>query len=131
MKKSSLMIGVFAVLLTFSFSNQSGSFSLEVSSAYAASCSKGKSKNSSPAQNQVTICHYPPGNQSNPQTVTVGQPSTVLNGHMDHDDTFGACLVCPPGAASCINAYGLPGIVKGTYEANATMPSSLRNLKGS
>jgi hypothetical protein len=146
MKKTSLMIGVFAALLTFAFSNQSGSFSLAAPSAYAAACSKSNNSNpNSNAQNQVMICHYPPGNQSNPETITVGQPSTVLNGHMDHSDTFGACLVCPPGAASCVNAYGLPGIIAGTYGGpgmsggapglaggvNIIKPTSLRNLKGS
>jgi len=133
MKKINVMIGVFAVMLAFSFSNQNGSLSLAASSAYAAAGSSANnntpnSNANSNAQSQVTICHYPPGNQSNPETVTVGQPSTVLNGHMDHNDTFGACLVCPSGAASCINVYGLPGIVGGP---NAAMPSSLRTIRGS
>ena len=141
MKKSSLMIGVFAVLLTFSFGNQNGSFSLTVPSTLAGSCSKENSQNSngnsssnnnssSNAQNKVTICHYPPGNQSNLHTIDVGQPS-VLNAHMNHGDTYGACLVCPSGATACVNAYGLPGIVAETYGANSTIPSSLRELKGS
>ncbi len=132
MKKASVMIGVFAVILALSFSNQSGSFSLAASSAYAAACSQAHNSNAnSNAQSQVTICHYPPGNQNNPQTITVGQPSTVLNGHMDHNDTFGACLVCPAGAASCVNAYGLPGLVAGTPGVANLKPLSLRNLKGS
>jgi len=39
---------------------------------------------------QVTICHNPPGNPDNPQTITVGEPA-VLNAHLDHGDTLGAC----------------------------------------
>ena len=135
MKKISVMIGVFAVMLAFSFSNQNGSLSLAISSAYAADGSQANnntpnSNANSNALSQVTICHYPIGNQSNPETITVGQPSTVLNGHMDHSDTFGACLVCPAGAVSCVNASGMPGIAVGA-SASAGKPTSLRDLKGS
>ena len=37
----------------------------------------------------VTICHIPPGNQGNPQTLTVD--AAALQGHLDHGDTLGAC----------------------------------------
>ncbi len=121
MKKRSLMIGLFAVLLTFSLGNQSGSFSLAVPSALA-DLSYGEVKDK--------ICHHPRGNETNFQTVDVGRPS-VLNAHMHHhNDEYGACFVCPPGVASCFSADGSPGTIV-TYGANTTGPSSQRNLKGS
>jgi len=46
------------------------------------------------AQNtQVTICHYPPGNTSNPQTITVAQNAVAA--HQKHGDTLGACATSP------------------------------------
>ncbi len=38
----------------------------------------------------VTLCHYPPGNTGNPQTITVGAPA-VSTHLMLHGDTLGAC----------------------------------------
>ncbi len=39
---------------------------------------------------QVTICHIPPGNPDNPQTITIGAPA--VNPHLNHGDTFGVCF---------------------------------------
>jgi hypothetical protein len=40
--------------------------------------------------NKVTICHIPPGNPANAQTITEGAPSTP--GHIrNHGDYLGAC----------------------------------------
>ena len=41
------------------------------------------------AQQQVTICHKPPGNPQNVQTITVGQ--SAVPAHLGHGDTLGAC----------------------------------------
>jgi Flp pilus assembly protein TadG len=38
---------------------------------------------------QVTICHIPPGNPGNPQTITVGSPSVPA--HLAHGDVLGTC----------------------------------------
>jgi hypothetical protein len=38
---------------------------------------------------KVKICHYPPGNTSNPQTITVSKSS--LSAHLAHGDVIGEC----------------------------------------
>jgi len=38
---------------------------------------------------KVTICHIPPGNLSNAQTITVG--ASAVNAHLNHGDTLGEC----------------------------------------
>lgn len=38
---------------------------------------------------KVVICHYPPGNRDNPQTVSVGSAS--VDSHLAHGDALGAC----------------------------------------
>ena len=42
-----------------------------------------------PRKVMVTICHIPPGNPSNAQTITVG--AAAVNAHLNHGDTLGAC----------------------------------------
>lgn len=37
----------------------------------------------------VTICHYPPGNTDNPQTITVNE--SALDSHLEHGDSHGSC----------------------------------------
>lgn len=127
MKKISLMIGVFAALLT-------------APSAFAGQIN---------GEPQETICHYPQGNEINMQTIDVGEPS-VLNAHLHHqNDHYGICpVICLSGATSCVSADGTPGIVIGSYtgpgmsggapgmpgaadDVYISRPSSLRNLKGS
>ena len=44
-------------------------------------------------QGQVTICHRPPDNPSNAQTITVGKGA--VNAHLAHGDTLGACPASP------------------------------------
>ena len=41
------------------------------------------------AEPKITICHLPPGNPENIQTITVGLPS--LPAHLDHGDGIGDC----------------------------------------
>ena len=40
-------------------------------------------------EKMVVICHIPPGNPSNHQTITVG--AAAVQAHLDHGDTLGAC----------------------------------------
>ena len=39
---------------------------------------------------KVTICHYPPGNPGNAQTITVGKPAVAAH-VAEHGDTIGPC----------------------------------------
>ena len=61
--------------------------------AYAAPQAKGLAKaaggqgGSSAAK--ITICHFPPGNPGNCQTISV--PFSALSGHLAHGDTIGDC----------------------------------------
>jgi cysteine-rich repeat protein len=49
------------------------------------------------ADKKVTLCHLPPGNPANPQTISVGEAAVAA--HLAHGDQLGACqLTCP---ASC------------------------------
>lgn len=122
-KKISVMIALFAAWMTLSLGNQSGSLAMAVPSAFADS-SHGH------GVFQETICHYPIGNEINPQTITVGEPA-VLNAHLHHGDTYGECpLICPPGAISCMGADGTPGLA-GYGTPSFAGPSSQRELKGS
>ncbi len=41
------------------------------------------------AASKVTICHIPPGNPDNPQTIKI--KNNALPAHLAHDDTEGAC----------------------------------------
>ncbi|MCL4868637.1 MAG: FecR domain-containing protein [Anaerolineae bacterium] len=43
----------------------------------------------------VTICHIPPGNPNNPQTIQVAQ--SALQAHLDHGDSLGSCPSSTPG----------------------------------
>src|SRR5690606_8515448 len=38
---------------------------------------------------KITICHYPPGNQDNPQTIEISQ--SAWPAHEAHGDTKGEC----------------------------------------
>lgn len=47
-------------------------------------------KNKKGGNEKVTICHYPPGNPDNPQTITVG--ASAVDAHVEnHGDTLGPC----------------------------------------
>ncbi|MGQ0795557.1 MAG: hypothetical protein ACT4N5_05155 [Nitrosopumilaceae archaeon] len=58
--------------------------------AYAAGNGNGQSNNQE--ENKTTICHYPPGNPENPQTIDVADSSVQT--HLDqHGDYLGECIV--------------------------------------
>ncbi len=42
-----------------------------------------------PDEPQVAMCHYPPGNPDNPETIVVG--ASAVAAHLAHGDTEGAC----------------------------------------
>ncbi|MFN5182150.1 MAG: hypothetical protein ACK5D5_03895, partial [Bacteroidota bacterium] len=46
--------------------------------------------NGGSGQQNVTICHYPPGNTSNPQQITI--PMSAWPAHQAHGDVMGGCL---------------------------------------
>ena len=92
--KNSLLIVFFAAFMGFVFSPGTGTFALGVPSAFA-------------GNDKVTICHSPPGNPENPQTIEVAE-SAVAAHLSEHGDTLGACpdenendnssdCECPPG----------------------------------
>jgi hypothetical protein len=55
------------------------------------------------AQAKITICHLPPGNPANAQTITVGEPA--VRAHLAHGDAIGACApACVPVAEVCGDA---------------------------
>jgi hypothetical protein len=61
------------------------------------------SNNNPPEDKKITICHIPPGNNQNPQTIEI--PESAWPAHQAHGDTKGACVpekkitIChiPPG----------------------------------
>lgn len=73
----------------------------------------------SPAGDQytrtVTICHRPPGNPSNTQTITVSE--SAVPAHRGHGDTLGACP--PPAPAAVLG-------VRATSPGGAAPPSRPR-----
>ena len=51
--------------------------------------SGGTGPGSGPGNTNITICHYPPGNNSNPQTITI--PVNAWKAHQAHGDSKGTC----------------------------------------
>src|SRR5438128_1928266 len=63
-------------------------------------------------QQKVQVCHRPPGNPSNYQTITIGVPA--LPAHLAHGDFAGACLdlcamLCDDGDL-CTTDSGVPNL---------------------
>lgn len=63
-------------------------------------------------QQKVQVCHRPPGNPSNYQTITIGAPA--LPAHLAHGDLAGACLdlcatLCDDGDL-CTTDSGVPNL---------------------
>jgi hypothetical protein len=68
------LIGV-AVLILFAFTNNPGKSS--------------NPEKSTEIDEKITICHYPPGNTTNPQTISISQ--SAWPAHCAHGDTRGCC----------------------------------------
>ena len=122
--KNSLLIVFFAALFAFTCITETRTFALDIPSAIAGSSD---SNSKSDSEDKVTICHFPPGNPMNAQTLEVAE--SAVSAHVsNHEDTLGACFVCPAGAVSCVGPDGKPGtsgvgIIPGA-------PSSQRALYG-
>ena len=54
------------------------------------------------AQQKVTICHLPPGNPENAQTITISE--NALQTHLDHGDYRGECVYADGTDMDCITA---------------------------
>src|SRR5689334_8943055 len=66
-------------------------------------------------QQKVQVCHRPPGNPNNYQTITIGAPA--LPAHLAHGDLVGACLdlcaaLCDDGNL-CTTDSGVPNMQTG------------------
>ncbi len=46
-----------------------------------------------PEEKKITICHFPPGNPENPQTIEIAE--SALDAHRAHGDYIGACKPVP------------------------------------
>ena len=127
--KKSVLIVFFAALLTFVFNG------LILPDAVAKADSK------SAEEKKVTICHYPPGNPENMQTLSVAE--SAVPAHLAHGDTMGECVdaegdgadegvtapgcVCPPGVDECVCPDGSAGVTGG---ASSGAAGSQREVHG-
>jgi len=83
-KKKTLALAISSVLLTLGIV-QSVSAALSTTIPRSALSSNGR---------KVTICHFPPGNPDNYQTITISK--SALHTHIDHhDDVFAVHGACP------------------------------------
>ena len=48
--------------------------------------------------NKITICHHPPANPENTQTITIGV--AAVQAHLKHGDTTGVCSATNNNASS-------------------------------
>lgn len=58
---------------------------------------------------QIVICHIPPGNETNPQTIKISE--RALNAHLKHGDTIGACVEEEEEKVSCFPDFNGDGQV--------------------
>ena len=80
-----------------------------VAFAIGESSAKGKPDNPGRGNGQgqkVCLCHIPPGNPGNAQTICVGAPA--VRAHLAHGDTLGACPAicgCTSGRTCSANQF--------------------------
>ena len=102
--KRNLLVAIFSVMLMFAFGAQAGVFSDDVSAAYSKKDKsedsrskddkkreKGSEDGKSSDDKKVTLCHAPPGNPENLQTLSVAEGAVAA--HLAHGDLLGACPV--------------------------------------
>ena len=82
-------------------------------------------------EKKVTVCHAPPGNPDNAQTISVAE--SAVSAHLAHGDTLGECpgtasCVCPPGISACVCPDGSPG--QPGPAASTPTPGSQRGVHG-
>jgi len=70
----------------------------------------------------IVICHYPPGNTSNPQDLTI--PETAWAAHQAHGDTQGSCPVVPAPELA-ITSPASASVT--TDDCTATIEASVKN----
>ncbi|NWF36000.1 hypothetical protein [Mariprofundus sp. KV] len=92
--KRNLLVAIFSGMLMFAFGAQAGVFSDDVSAAYAKKEKSGDKDSKSSEDNKVTLCHAPPGNPENLQTLSVAEGA--VGAHLAHGDLLGACPVVEP-----------------------------------
>ena len=126
-----------------SSSSRSDSSSKSDSKSRSDSSSKSDSKSKSDSsskdkEEKVTICHFPPGNPENMQTLSVDE--SAVDAHVaEHGDTIGECVdsedesagggcVCPPGVSTCVCADGSSS--NSSSSSSATPSSSHREVMG-
>ncbi len=87
------------------------------------------SDNSNQTSKQIIICHIPPGNPSNKQTITVGSPA--LKAHLAHGDTIGQCSsgnqTIPPNQTSENLSLNIISPQNTTYINNSVLIEILSN----
>jgi hypothetical protein len=64
----------------------------------------GNGNNESNQEQKITICHYPPGNNGNPQTIEI--PLSAWPAHQAHGDVLGPCPAEPSGNGNGNNGQG-------------------------
>lgn len=111
MKKKTVLLFFLIALLMPALNSQMGSFSLVIPSVLAGGDRRSHAEEDGSHEDHdhhVTICHFPPSG-GEPQSLHVGE--SALEAHLAHGDTSGECFFCPPGASSCVDSDGDPGIL--------------------
>jgi len=66
---------------------------------------------------KIAVCHIPPGNQGNPQSICIGYPAVAT--HLAHGDYLGACgaiyAVCEDAGSTAKSAEGLEAVAMNAY----------------
>lgn len=94
-----------------------------------------ETKQETPAEKMITICHYPPGQPNNPQEISI--PESAWAVHQAHGDTKGACTsatsnqqemitIChyPPGQPNNPQEISIPKSAWAVHQAHGDMMGS-------
>jgi len=90
MKNGKTLVGDYEIKITTEFGSiiGSGIFSILESIEQAPQVTQTPAPTLE-TEEKVTICHFPPGNNANPQTITISE--NALQSHQSHGDAFGKC----------------------------------------
>ena len=101
--------------IVVSVNNECGNASKSISINYQA-----------PEEEKITICHIPPGNPNNPQTIEI--PASAWAAHQAHGDVLGACVpveeekitIChiPPGNPNNPQTIEIPASAWAAHQAH-------------
>ena len=96
MKNGKTLVGDYEIKITSEFGSITGSaiFSILESIKQAPQVTQTQASTPEPEptlkpEEKVTICHFPPGNSTNPQTITLSE--NTFQSHLSHKDIFGKC----------------------------------------